>query len=368
MSTVTVLTYNLMSGPDFKDLADPVTGGIPAIPAAALPSIIGQLYDRALGSDFPQRARAWATQIASVQPDLIALQEACIWRLNDPARGPVGTWYDPSTGGAAAATTVTIDALALLQAELRAKWMTYTVANEVVELDVQTVGFHQGHLVDVRLTQRLVILAVAPSTTPVPSLPPRDTRPSLRLPLVLGNKRSGLYQDHFAPEVPTGQTIALTHGWLSVDVELPSGGFRFGTTHLETMDPGAHRLQATEFLTLAGADAIWAGDFNSDAAKPVTGTPPGTDTVARIVGAGYVDAWSACRPDAGWTCCNADITAPASTFDRRVDQVFATKEMAVVGCDLLGESPSDRTPSNLWPSGLWPSDHAGVLATYYMVP
>jgi hypothetical protein len=76
---------------------------------------------------------------------------------------------------------------------------------------------------------------------------------------------------------------------------------------------------------------------------------------------------SACRPHRlrsrrktsrrGWP-----LGVATPTFDQRIDHVFATNEMAVVGCDLLGESPNDRTPS-----GLWPSDHAGVLVTY-LVP
>ena len=326
---LTVMTRNLSFGTDLGPI-------VAATTEFEFVTAVATAFTQAQASDFPGRARAWADEIERAHPDLIGLQEAALWRTQAPAD------LLPTPN----ATAVEVDLVALLLAELRSRGLRYQVVITQTGTDIEAPGLFPTGLVDVRLTQREVILA--------------RKAPGLRLTNALGGQFAAFVT------VPTiiGVPVALPWAWASVDVTRSGRSFRFATTHLDPISGAAQQLQANEFLTGPGSTTlpiIWVGDFNSDAEETViTGVPSATATYQSILASGFVDAWSARHPsDPGFTCCQAiDLSNPISTLAERVDLVLTRGPFQVGNASLVGDDASDRLPS-----GLWPSDHAGVVVT-----
>jgi endonuclease/exonuclease/phosphatase family metal-dependent hydrolase len=200
--------------------------------------------------------------------------------------------------------------------------------------------------VDVRLTQREVILARKSSG------------------MKLTNAQGGQYAAFVTVPTIIGVPVALPWAWASVDVARNGRSFRFATTHLDPISGAAQQAQAAEFLAGPGATTlpiVWVGDFNSDAdATVITGVPSATATYGSIVAAGFADAWKARHPsDPGFTCCQAtNLLNPLSTLTERDDLVLTRGPFHVGRASIVGAETTDRLAS-----GLWPSDHAGVVVT-----
>ena len=326
---LTVMTRNLSFGTDLGPI-------VAATTEFEFVTAVAAAFTQAQASDFPGRAKAWADEIERAQPDLIGLQEAALWRTQAPAD------LLPTPN----ATTVEVDLVALLLAELRSRGLRYEVVIAQTGTDIEAPGLFPTGLVDVRLTQREVILA-------------RKT-PGLRL----TNAQGGQYAAFVTVPTIIGVPVALPWAWASVDVTRSGRSFRFATTHLDPISSFAQQLQANEFLAGPGSTSlpiVWVGDFNSDAEGTViTGVPSATATYQSIIAAGYVDAWSARHPwDPGFTCCQAtNLMNPTSTLTERVDLVLTRGPFRVGKASLVGDEASDRLAN-----GLWPSDHAGVVVT-----
>jgi Endonuclease/Exonuclease/phosphatase family len=328
-SELTVMTRNLSFGTDLGPI-------LAATDQLEFVTAVAAAYTQALATDFPGRARAWAAEIEHTRPDLVALQEAVLWRTQTPAD------FSPTSN----ATTVQADLVGLLLAELRSRGLKYEVVIAQTGFDIEAPGLFPAGLVDVRLTQREVILV----------------RKSAGL--RLANAHGGQYAAFLTIPTRLGVPVSLPWAWASVDATLNGRSFRFATTHLDPISGAAQGAQAAEFLAGPGATTlpiVWLGDFNSDAdATVVTGVPSATATYGSIIAAGFADAWKAKHPsDPGFTCCQAtNLLNPVSTLTERDDLVLTRGPFHVGRASIVGAETTDRLAS-----GLWPSDHAGVVVT-----
>ena len=326
---LTVMTRNLSFGTDLGPI-------VAATTEFEFVTAVATAFTQAQATDFPGRAKAWADEVERAEPDLIGLQEAALWRTQTPAD------FSPTPN----ATTVEVDLVSLLLAELRSRGLRYEMVIAQTGTDIEAPGLFATGLVDVRLTQREVILA-------------RKT-PGLRL----ANAQGGQYAAFVTVPTIIGLPVALPWAWASVDVTRRNHSFRFATTHLDPISGVAQQLQANEFLAGPGNTTlpiVWVGDFNSNAEGTViTGVPSSTATYQSIIDAGYSDSWAARHSSVpGFTCCQAtNLLNPTSTLTERVDMVLTRGPFHVGKAWLVGDEASDRLPS-----GLWPSDHAGVVVT-----
>ncbi len=205
-----------------------------------------------------------AAEIAAKNPEIVALQEAALWRY-----GPT-----PET-----ATTVLFDQLDLLVSALRSAGVPYDVVAVNHLSDLALPGNVVGAL---RFTDRNALLV----------------RSDLRPPAFhLSNVHARTFDAAFT--FFPGLTVPA--GWISADVHVGNKQFRFVTTHLET--PIAEIPEATDVQMAQARELIRAlrnltipvvicGDFNSDA---MHGGPfiDSTPTVGLIEAAGYTEVWPA---------------------------------------------------------------------------
>ena len=317
---LTVMTRNLYFG-----------GSLDAALAAEsileIPGVVSATWGAIQASNFPDRAKVLASEIAADEPHLVGLQEVWMFRIQSPG--------DFLSGNPEVATEVELDFLALLEAELAALGQDYRVVATVENTDVE-VPTATGD--DIRLTDREVILARGD----VEIANGQGANFGLNLALPIGG--------------PEGLPITFLRGWVSVDAAVGDQTVRFFSTHLERKAAAAiQEIQAGELIQIAGSSphpVIIVGDLNSAA------DGSGTSSYGDIVAAGFADVWDTARPgNSGFTCCHADDLQSAAEFDRRIDHIFSTSGLAVADARIVGADPDQRTPE-----GLWPSDHAGMVA------
>lgn len=330
---ITVMTRNLYLGGDILSLAQPSPLPIPVRTA--------MLWGQIQASNFPERAGAIAREIAAASPLLVGLQEVPIYRVQSPG--------DAAFGGTVPATAVALDFVAILQDSLAALGLDYRVAASRtltdVELPVLTSAGPPPSFIDVRYTDREVILARA-------DVPTR-------------NPESGVYDARLSMSI-SGITVTALRGWVSTEATWGGVTFRFVSTHLET-DGAApiQEAQASELIAVLDAETlpvILVGDFNSEADRSTTATYG-----LLVDEGGFLDVWpEANRRSPGYTSpLPASLFGPAN-LHQRIDLILVRQPTrsapaaGIVGgvhADVVGEEPGDRTAS-----GRWPSDHAGVVA------
>jgi endonuclease/exonuclease/phosphatase (EEP) superfamily protein YafD len=295
---VKVMTLNLYIG---ANLTSALTPGLTPLQVV---QAVTDIWLAAQASDIPARAKALAAQIHDAEPDVLAIQEAPIWRV-----GEVGV-INPATITAA---TVRYDFLTLLHAELAALGMPFgtAVRREVFDAEVPTfLGY------EVRLTEFDAILV-------------RSDLPADELVV------TATHEQAFAnPLVLTvaGVPIAIRRGWTQADVVVNRRPFRVINTHLEPNVGVFRPAQAAELLGAAAAGGtpgpvVVTGDVNS-----APGDPGATNAYDVIVGGGFTDAWALANPGVdGYTCCQAaDLRNEASALSRRIDHVLV-RSIGVVG-------------------------------------
>jgi len=333
---VKVMTRNLYLGAS-------LTSAIGAGSITELAIAGTQIWNTVVATNFPERAKVLAYEIADADPDLIGLQEAAIWRTGLPDGPP------PPVGEGTPATTVVYDYLQLLLDELEAIGTPYVVVYSQEEADIESItlpfpitGF------DIRLTQRDVILAkkskveageLACDNAQGAHYPPEA---QLYLPLL---------------DVP----VESTRGYVWADCVVNKRAFRFVNTHLEAFHPVVRKDQA-EFLVTSGPAStnqtvVLVGDLNSD---PL-GTFPNNWAFDVLEGYGYIDTWVQVNDDAdGFTSgFNQLVNDPdASGLNHRIDHVMTRPQVEVRKSRVTGTDSDNRTPA-----GLWPSDHAGLITT-----
>jgi hypothetical protein len=258
---------------------------------------------------------------------LIGLQEVILLRTQTPSDGP-----------ATPATNVSFDYLQILIDNLAQRGLIYEPIIVQTGTDIEVPGLLSTGIVDIRLTDRDVILARAD----------RD--------FTLSNLNGAQFAATLPVPTPFG-SVNLPHSWVSVDITFDKGDkARLVSTHLEPLSPVIQGLQAEELLNGPGntdLPVIFIGDYNSNADG--TGTP----TYTKLTDAGFIDAWSIKGIGSGFTCCQAaDLLNQDSLLTERIDLVMFRGNFEVKDIGLVVNSQNDRTRSD----NLWPSDHAGVVA------
>ncbi len=282
------------------------------------------------------RAAQLAVEIGEAKPELVALQEATIWSIEQGGQARV------------------YDQLALLQAALDANGQHYRIAvrQTLADVPVSIPG-----LVSIRFTDQNAILVRT-------DLPPGHLS-------ILGTE-THLFENFLTFDSPLGLAIPIPDGWLAVDVKIRGARFKFANTHLLGPLPGpffegtsaTQVLQAGELLAGLGNTSlpvILAGDFNSDAEEPQQG-PDHTPTAGIITRAGYQDAWHSLFPvDTGYTWPLFLEDQPPPNFNlparpiERIDLIFSDGPTALSAV---------RTGTGPGPQGVFASDHVGVLVNF----
>ncbi len=331
-ATLRVMTRNIYFGTDlapvfavesFEDLLDAVA----------------DIFALVEATNFPERAKALAKEIATFNPHLVGLQEVALWRS-----GPAD--FNPTPN----AETVEYDFLAILLEELAQRGKSYEAVAIVENTDAEAPRLGPTGLEDIRFTDRDVILA-------------RTDLPASRFEV------TATQSDNFANPLTLeieelGLVIPIPRGWTAVDATLDGRAVRVVNTHLEPLDPDLQVAQGNELL--AGPldtemPVVLVGDLNS-AADSIGPVPPGNDTptYANLLAAGFVDAAAGKKP--GFTCCqDTDLANAASNLTVRIDFVLTRGGFAASAVKVVGDKRGDKTPS-----GLWPSDHAGVTAILHL--
>ena len=321
----TLMTWNIYQGADLSPLFNATT-------PSEFVTAVGSAYNRFQATNFGERADSIADKIQETRPDLIGLQEVILLRTQIPPDGP-----------ATPATNITSDYLQILIDTLEERGLIYEPIVVQNGTDIEVPGLISTGLVDIRLTDRDVILARANN---------KD--------FTLSNIQGAQFAAKLPLTSPFGP-ISIPHSWVSVDVTFDKGDkARIVSTHLEPLSPIIQGLQADELLNGPGnthLPVVFIGDFNSNADG--TGTP----TYTKLIDAGFIDAWTIKGKGNGFTCCQADdLLNKDSSLTERTDFVMFRGDFKVKNIGLVGNSQNDRTIS-----GLWPSDHAGIVATLKLI-
>ena len=321
--TITVMSRNLYIGTDLGSM-------INASNQTALVEAIMRVFTEIQATDFPTRAKALASEIATKQPDLIGLQEAVLIRSQYPADlSPIPD-----------ATTIEMDFLVTLLNELNNSGNNYEVVAETTGFDVEVPGLlpDGSCCKNFRVTDREVILA-RKQTANLSNIKGENFDNNLIVPFL-------------------GRNFTILYGWASVDVEVKGELFRFITTHLEPNFYAVRAAQANEILqgpANTTLPVVLVCDCNSNA--------NGTGTYGNLIASGFVDVWNQTNPeDPGFTCCqDGNLLNNDSNLSERIDLVLFRGGFNAIYSNIVGANKSDRILS---PTGqnLWPSDHAGIIA------
>ncbi len=316
---LTVMTYNVYVGSSAEPLLSVEN-------LLQVPQEVANMYNNVIASDFPGRATAITKSIKTYQPHVIGLQEISLIRTQSPGNSITERTPD--------AEEVVLDYLQILMDALQAEGLSYQVAAQVENLDIEMPMLTDTGINDVRLTDYDVLLA--------------------RSDVAVSRSMTANFTN-----ILTIETLALEiqRGYTAVDATVAGVTYRFVNTHLEAFAEENRVAQMQELVDVLSAEAlpiIVLGDFNTRA-------PNGT-AYQILLSAGYVDVWQMDSEGTGNTCCqDDDILNEMSDLSVRIDQIFVRNlELPVsVLTHTVGDTPSERLPS-----GLWPSDHAGVVAHF----
>ena len=322
---LTVMSWNLYLGAELGPVLRTTTG-------AELLAASTAAWAMVVRNDFRVRAAAIADQIAAVQPELIGLQEAYTWRLDD---------------------VVVYDYVQTLLDELAVRGLRYRIAARTTLTDLEAPVLLSANAPPslARGTDSEVILARG------------DVRTA--------NPEAHVFADLLRVSV-LGQPLAVERGWASVDVKHQGVWIHLASTHLEAYHPYV-RMQQAQDLAAALEDVegpvVVIGDLNSDPQDTTSvDTVPNAAAYEAIVGgAGLADAWLAVSDGPGDTSpYPEDLTIQEISLDERIDFVLFRGPLTPETMDVLGTDPDDRRCGvNLAAVEvcLWPSDHAGLRAT-----
>lgn len=327
-----VMTRNLYLGADLT-----LVVGDGSVMAPEVPARVVRFWETVLATDYPERAKLLADEIAAAKPDLVGLQEAVTYRRQEPGDF---SFTAPQQN----ATEVVWDFVALLMNQLAARGAAYRVAVELPLSDAELPGTTaDGKTFDLRLTDRDVILARDGTET----ANPRAVRFALFVPVPVGGAR-----------------IPMVRGYTSVEATVGGRRLTFVNSHLEVgggplgaFQEGQARELVQALQPIAGP-VVLVGDFNSAA--------DGTGTMSyRLLTQSFADAWSKTRAgEPGFTCCSGDLKSATFAARTRIDLVlFRGKGLRAEATEIVGGDPARRTPG-----GLWPSDHLGVVGTLSLAP
>ena len=316
---LTLMTWNIYQGANQSSIFTATT-------PSEFVTAVGSAYNRIQATNFIERADSIAEKIQEIRPDLIGLQEVILLRTQIP-----------SDGHATPATNISFDYLQILIDTLAERGLIYEPVVVQASTDIEVPGVTSTGLVDIRFTDRDVLLARANTN------------------FTLSNTNGTQFVAKLPLTTPFG-TSNILRAWVSVDVTFDNGDkVRVVSTHLEALSPVIQELQADELIDWSDnthLPIIFIGDFNSNAA----GT--GTKTYTKLKDVDFIDAWVIKGKGTGFTCCQADdLLNQNSSLTERIDLVMFRGNFEVKDIGIVGNSQNDCTIS-----GLWPSDHAGVVA------
>jgi len=326
-STVTIMTRNMDSGTDLGYI-------VAATDQNSFVQGMAATMAELQSSNLPQRAARLAAEIGAAMPDLVALQEATLWRTGPLMQPP--------------ATDVLYDQLDLLLSELAKRNLHYGAVAVQAGLDAEAPVPTEGK--DLRITDRDVILA-------------RLDFPQSQFDLF--NVQTHRYKSVFSFGNPMMGQLSVPSSWMAVDVVANGSKFRFVNTHLQSTITGMPQAtqvqiaQADELLSRLLYDAVpvvLAGDFNANAEPG----PEHTGVAQMIVNAGFVDAWKSAHPsDAGytWPLFGQDQNSGPAVPNERIDLIFAGAPMQLWSSLIPTVVSADRTGT----TAPFASDHAGLV-------
>ena len=314
---LTVMTYNVYVGSSAEPLLSVEN-------VLQVPQEVATMYNNVIAADFPGRAVAIAKSIMTYQPHLIGLQEISLIRTQSPGNSIAERTPD--------AEEVVLDYLQILMDALQAEGLSYQVAAQVENLDVEMPMFTDTGVADVRLTDYDVILS--------------------RSDVAISHPTSANYANALTIE---SLGLEVKRGYAAINATVSGVTYRVVNIHLEAFAEENRVAQVQELVGSLSDETlpiVLLGDFNTRA-------PDGT-VYHLLLSAGYVDLWQMDSQGTGNTCCqDDDILNEVSDLSVRIDQIFVRNfELpSQILTHTIGDTPSERLPS-----GLWPSDHAGVVA------
>ena len=311
---IKVITYNLYQGSE-------LTHSIAAGSISALPAAVAADWRDVQRSDFPARAAVIAAEIKAANPDVVGLSEAALWRTQAPSNLSVR------------ATNVAYDYVAILEQALQKAGAGYHTVAIVENFDLQAPGSFPSGSMDIRLTDRVAIIARNGVKTAHPKTANYKATASI---------------------TAAGIKFVIKDGYAATDVKIGGKAIRFVATHLDALTESVRTAQAKELVkgpTRGAKPLVLVGDFNGKTSSAAYHS---------LVGSGLKDTWSQAYPSApGLTCCHNpdDLVADTPPFSERIDYVFA-RGLKPVSLAIAGLGAADRTPAMMRPS-----DHAGLAAT-----
>ena len=250
---LTLMTWNIYQGANQSSIFTATT-------PSEFVTAVGSAYNNIQVTNFIERAESIAEKIQEIRPDLIGLQEVILLRTQIP-----------SDGNATSATYISFDYLEILIDALTKRGLIYEPVVVQASTDIEVPGVTSIGLMDIRFTDRDVLLARANTN------------------FTLSNTDGTQFVAKLPLTTPFG-TSNISRSWVSVDVSFDNGDkVRVVSTHLEALSPVIQELQADELIDWSGnthLPIIFIGDFNSNAA----GT--GTKTYTKLKDVDFIDAWS----------------------------------------------------------------------------
>ncbi len=331
-AAVKIMTQNMDDGTDVTFVVAALAGAAPL----SVPEAVDLTFQELQASDFSGRASLLAGKIAENKPDIVALQEAALWRFVSTTTGKPATLADE---------------LKLLLSALKADGVPYEVVAVNVVNQITLPG--QSAVAALSFTDRNALLVRSDL------LPPA---------FLLSNVHTHIFAANFS-----FSGFQYNAGWISAIVHVRGKLFRIVTTHLQTPIsgvPAATDVQVAQANELIDAlhnstlPVVLCGDFNSDAngGSFIDATP----TAGMIQDAGYAEVWPllhASDPGLTWPYYLEDQFPPSpfvvpSTPLERID-LFFSQDIEPVSADLVVAPAAEGvTP----PFG---SDHAGVMAVFH---
>ncbi len=326
--SISVLSWNVYVGADVDAIILALADNDPNNDVDALLAGLAELE----ATDFLARAEAFADEIEARRPHAVGLQEITTFAIDlTPLGGPV----------------VNLSFLPIIEAELAARGLTYTVAGSVLNIDVDLMGGlvrMQDYDVLLLDAERVDVHAVMAQN----------------------------FQFNLVDIIGPVGGIELRRGWVMANVSIDGEMYSILSTHPEP-DLAPHdfsELRMYQAMELAGVlqqapgAAIIMGDLND---------LPGSPMYQVLMDAGFVDVWQEFRPGVeGYTCCHlTDLSNPLPGHTKRLDYVLARgvghPNAGLQGTvDRLGDVAGDRIAGPYYP--IWPSDHAGLVARFVLPP
>jgi endonuclease/exonuclease/phosphatase family metal-dependent hydrolase len=279
----------------------------------------GDLFESVQATDFHQRAARIARIVDQQNPHIICLQEVARWETENL----IGQEEDD------------IDFLPILQMRLLARGLHYDIVGSLDTIDFEAPGEVDDDLLNIKWTERIVMLARHSSQ------------------LQVDNVRLRRFDETYSIEIPAVGDLEFERGWIAADITFRGERARYVCTHLEALSGSVREAQAEqliEWLSGTNLPVVILGDMNA--------LPP-TSVYQQFTDAGYTDAWTENHGlFEGPTCCqDADLLNDDSHLATRIDQIFTRGAITPISSQRAGHKQADRTPG-----GLWPSDHAAVVA------